>query len=1535
MASNKYESGADFTIPAKTLEQIDLAEEMSNSFLEYSYSVIYSRALPDARDGLKPVHRRILYTMIENGYTPDKAHVKSARIVGTCFAKGSLVHTPEGLKPIESFKKGDQVLTPQGTITKVTETQKFDNTEMVNITYGNGTTHKVTADQLVRTVDENYNMVWVEADTAAGMTAIISQPATVTNTKPSRFKINEATYYSYTESSDSMSGRTMVKTLTKKIITNSANYPEFLANIFFNYNATPNFKITLTDNEETVKNITAILSRININYVLYTKENLSLIVIDPYDYNKLYDTVQPYLNSETRPQVETILRATKPNFSPSHLINGGKIIETLNNNSINIYEAEFIRKYGYAFIQTKNYPEIMVSLPELFRTGLDEIIRDINPDLLNNLTALRDYSFTPVVAVENTGTETSYDITVADESHAFPVGGIYYSNCMGVYHPHGDCLAGDTLIVDVDGEEHTLSNLAETNKKIKITAVNKDGGLVSAIAHSFRVGQITETIHHITLDNGMTLKATNNHPFLTGDGSWVKAENMTVGLMLRSATYNPAKKHIELNSSTVTKINIEQVEPTPMFDFTVDEHENMLIAHKTNGLYNMVVAHNSAIYEAMVRMAQPFSMRVPFVDGHGNFGGTPDDSPASSRYCITGDTRIRLADGTYPKINKLLNLTADSEKSLDSLNVVDWQGNTVPAVKGFNSGEHDIYKLTLHNGMVLRGSSNHPVMIETASGETEWRELGEINEDSDVLLYVGSRTHANPTQYEPAQHFNITVANKRGTPTLIIPEEIWESPRIVKMEYVNNLLSSLETSKHHPYNDYMLEEGSLSEVQELLLMLNVYSHTRLEGTKGFITVFDDLNILSIGVKNTYAGYKYVNGARYATSPVVEIVKEPQQEEVYSIKVDTKDHSFLAGGFINHNTEAKLSKQGLAFIGEIKEEAVDFVPNFDSSTVQPSVLPATFPNLLVNGASGIAVGMATNMPPHNPTEVIEAAKLIISKPDASLEEIMETIKGPDLPTGGQIVGKDQLIEAYTNGKGLIKIRARMETEQLKNGKHRIVVYEYPYQTGFEKIIASIKDEVSKKRIQGITNVIDLTDRRLGTHLVIETKTGVNPESIISALYRYTPLETSFGIQNLALVNGQPKYVSLSEMLNIFVDHRRNVVTRRTEFRLRKKEARLHLVKGLMLILADIDKAIKIIRAAENAASAKTALEAEFKVDDIQSEYVLSLQLRRLTKYDTLELQTENDTLTKEIAELNKILNSTETLNKVLLSELDEVLKTVGDERKTEISDAVIDAKTETSSGKLEEEPNAVEETLYLNVKGMIEKEHVKNNIASKIKFTSSFIGITKDGQAHRMRKGDQYPGLIAIVPDMNYKGNIIVGTKDGIVKIVTPEYPTRQDDFPIIKLAPKDEIIGATWVETTENIQGVFITEEANLLTFPISKINPQGRNAGGVAGISLPEGKKALAFNAVTPEAYVTTWTGVTVKTTPVNLYPVKGRGGKGMRCHKFLKGETELKYAKIAYNPVGYAGAKKAPLPEPTDKRDGSGTKIPNLTVIHDIIDE
>ncbi|MDN5895711.1 MAG: DNA topoisomerase 4 subunit A, partial [Nocardioides sp.] len=355
------------------------------------------------------------------------------------------------------------------------------------------------------------------------------------------------------------------------------------------------------------------------------------------------------------------------------------------------------------------------------------------------------------------------------------------------------------------------------------------------------------------------------------------------------------------------------------------------------------------------------------------------------------------------------------------------------------------------------------------------------------------------------------------------------------------------------------------------------------------------------------------------------------------------------------TECRMAPPATAMTASIDEETVDFKANYDGRELEPSVLPAAFPSLIVNGATGIAVGMATNIAPHNLIEVVQALRHLIKSPRATIDDLMKFIPGPDLPTGGKIVGLDGIRDAYETGRGSFKMRASARVENVTARKKGIVVTELPYGVGTERIIERIKTLVQNKKIQGISDVKDLTDREKGLRLVIEVKNGINPDALLEQLYRLTPLEDSFGINNVALVEGQPRTMGLKELLEVFLQHRFDVVRRRTVFRRGKAADRLHLVDGLLIAILDIDEVIQVIRSSDNAAAAKERLISVFDLTEIQADYILDMPLRRLTKFSKLELEKEQEELRRTIEELDAILADDKLLRKVVSDELAEVAK----------------------------------------------------------------------------------------------------------------------------------------------------------------------------------------------------------------------------------------------------------------------------------------
>ncbi len=379
------------------------------------------------------------------------------------------------------------------------------------------------------------------------------------------------------------------------------------------------------------------------------------------------------------------------------------------------------------------------------------------------------------------------------------------------------------------------------------------------------------------------------------------------------------------------------------------------------------------------------------------------------------------------------------------------------------------------------------------------------------------------------------------------------------------------------------------------------------------------------------------------------------------------------------TEARLRPEAMAMVDNLDENVVDFVPNYDNQLTQPSVLPAAFPNLLVNGASGIAVGMATNMAPHNLIEVAAAARHLLDHPEATLDELMAFVPGPDLPTGGTIIGLDGVRDAYATGRGSFKTRAKVSIEPITARKTGIVVTELPYLVGPEKVIEKIKDGVQSKKLAGISDVTDLTDRRNGLRLVIGIKTGFSPDAVLEQLYRYTPLEDGFSINAVALVDGTPQTLGLAELLRVYLDHRIRVVTRRSEHRLARRRERLHLVDGLLVAILDIDEVIQVIRTSDDADQARTRLIDVFDLTQVQSEYILELRLRRLTKFSRIELEAERDQLRAEIAELEALLADQALIRQVVADELEATAERFGTPRRTLLTEASVSIAAPRSRG----------------------------------------------------------------------------------------------------------------------------------------------------------------------------------------------------------------------------------------------------------------
>ncbi len=672
------------------------------------------------------------------------------------------------------------------------------------------------------------------------------------------------------------------------------------------------------------------------------------------------------------------------------------------------------------------------------------------------------------------------------------------------------------------------------------------------------------------------------------------------------------------------------------------------------------------------------------------------------------------------------------------------------------------------------------------------------------------------------------------------------------------------------------------------------------------------------------------------------------------------------------TEARMAPAALLMVAGLDEDTVDFVPNYDDSLTQPGVMPAAYPNLLVNGASGIAVGMATNMAPHNLVEVIGAARHLIAHPDCSLDDLMKFVPGPDLPGGGRIIGLDGIRDAYLNGRGSFRTRATARVEKLTPRRMGIVVTELPYLIGPEKVIERVAALVQSKKLQGISAVKDLTDRKHGLRLEFEVKNGFNPDAVLEQLYKLTPMEDSFGINNVALVDGQPRTLGLKDLLRTYVTFRIAVVRRRTEYRLRRRQERLHLVEGLIVAIVDIDEVIQLIRGSDDTAMAKARLISVFELSDAQADYILELQLRRLTRFSRIELETERAELLRQIEELEAVLADEKLLHRTVSGELADVAKAHGTPRRTVLLESAGTPASVATPLEVTDDPCWV----LLSSTGLLARTSTADAVPSEggrakhdavvgaVRTTArgEFALVTSRGRMLRMSAlelptlpplggapalsggaplavyvdlpaGEEPLTIVPLDPD---GPGVALGTASGTVKRVTTDYPARPD-WEAVSLRDGDRVIGATALRDGEE-DLVFVTSDAQLLRFPASAVRPQGRAAGGMAGIRLSPGASVTFFGAVDPGAdnVVVTSAGSSdalpgtqpgsLKVTPYAEYPTKGRGTGGVRAHRFLRGEDALVLAWVGAQPARACGPSGVALelPEADGRRDGSGTPYP-----------
>ena len=1098
---------------------------------------------------------------------------------------------------------------------------------------------------------------------------------------------------------------------------------------------------------------------------------------------------------------------------------------------------------------------------------------------------------------------------------------------------------------------------------------------------------------------------------------------------------------------------------------------------------------DSAIYDTLVRLAQPFSLRYPLVDGQGNFGSIDDDPPAAMRYCLTADARVATVDGTVRIGDIVPSARPESDVEID-VDVLDRLGRPVRASRLFHSGDHSTLRLRTREGYEVTGTLNHPLLcLENVEGVPMplWKLLEEIEPGDRVLVtrtplaveveldrrdrqkalllgafvaegfvsrsragfnnvdhdfftavlaaydeVVGGRRYLNErTITSGSTLFELDVHNLDrllSSPLRVlvglrsaekcIPESVWLGSQGFKRVFLQALFTGDGSSSLLPRKTIQVSYSTYSEqlakdVQLLLLEFGVVSrlcrYAKGE-TKVVITNRRDARLFArnvgfLGAKQEkldrelaqvpaassalshdhvpfVADYirsdcdsrwvdkdwlrrhnvdrieRWEQGGTAIlgriASPEVKAVVEPLVtgdyyyaevdsvedagvQPVYSLRVDTEDHAFLTNGFVSHNTEARLARLAEAMLEELGSDTVDFGPNYDESKREPLVLPARFPNLLVNGSSGIAVGMATNIPPHNLAEVSAAIETLIDKPEASVEDLMKHVKGPDFPTGAIVVGRSGIRDAYRTGRGRVVMRARAHIEELRGGKSAIIVTELPFgvkKGGDTGVIAKIADLVNDKVLTEVSDLADHSDRS-GMRIQIELKRDAVPQVALNKLFKHTPLQTTFGYNAVALVNGVPRTLSLLELITHYLDFQREIVTRRSKYELRQAEKRAHILQGLLIALDNLDAVIQLIRAAADTDAARAGLMERFELSERQAVAILELRLRALTALERKHVEEEHRDLMERIGELRTLLGDEARIDALIKEELIE-LKTAygrGDDRRTEIVAAEEELELEdliaeedmviaiTRSGYIKRLPvTAYREQRRggIGVMGMdlkdedyIEHLFVASTHDYILFFTS--VGKVYRLKAHELPLGSRQSKGRAIVNLLPFRQGeavraviqtrafeeakyLLFATKNGVVKkteLSVYNTPLRADGIIAIKMREGDELIGVRHSSGDDDV--LMVSRGGQAIRFSERDVRPMGRDASGVQGMRLRAGDEVISVTIAADDAdlLVVTENGYG-KRTRVSEYPKKGRGGLGVKTIQLTEARGHLAGARV-----------------------------------------
>ena len=873
---------------------------------------------------------------------------------------------------------------------------------------------------------------------------------------------------------------------------------------------------------------------------------------------------------------------------------------------------------------------------------------------------------------------------------------------------------------------------------------------------------------------------------------------------------------------------------------------------------------DAAVYDTLVRLTQPWSMRYPLAIGQGNFG------------CFTGETKITLLDGTEKSFAELAQRPANEVFHVFSINsegrIVVGEGRNARLTRR----DAELVEVTLDSGAVIRCTPDHRFMLRDGTYKT-----AESLQSGESLM---------------AGYFDSAPVRERTNPYTRIKQ-----PATGEWQFV-----------HHLADEFNVRKGFASSI-----------HSPFES-------FDDA---------------LTTGATY-NHKVIAVRRLAERADVYDITVDEHHNFLLASGVIVHNsvdddpaaamryTEAKMSAIAAELLADIEKDTVDFVPNYDGHSREPVVLPARLPNLLLNGAAGIAVGMATNIPPHNLRELCDGITWLIDHPDAATEDLTRIIRGPDFPTGGIIQGREGIRQAYTTGRGRIIVRAKAHTEETERGKVSLIVTELPYQVNKADLVKKISELARDKKIDGITDVRDESDRQ-GIRVVIDLRRDARQLSVLNQLFKYTAMQTTFGANVLALVDNQPRTLTLKAILQHYIAYREQVILRRTRFELAKAEARSHVLEGLTTALENLDAVIETIRRSQNRETASNNLRTRFKLSEEQTKAILDMQLGRLAALERKKVQDEMAEIKVVIANLRTILNSIAEVRALIKQDLAELREKYGDPRRTEIAEAEAADFTEedlipndevvvmlTQNGYIKRMPTTAYRAQRRGgrgSRGMPTREDDTVRQLLCVHNHDSLLFFTNRGRVFQLKtwglpdvgkaaKGDHIRNLIGIdqdetitavvcVPKFVARDYMVMATKRGEVK------KTSLDEFAVVRslgliamdLEPGDELIGARLCSANDTV--LLVTERGQAIRFEVQELRAASRTSGGVRGIRVEEYDQVVTICSVpensNPELLVVTFNGYG-KRTPLNEYPVHGRGGGGVITSRLTDKTGSLAVARI-----------------------------------------